>query len=170
MRDDEVARAGGLPDAARPNPKELDRRIDIVAADSARAPDSHVRRQLLVRLIRYLWRAMPAPSQSDRGKSKRGAYRLPSRRISVNAARWTRYAPFRKAHMANWRRAQRSRVLPYEAAPPRGRGREVLAPIWKISPADSVGGLRCCRRASWTNPVQHDSRRAAVPNCTRRAD
>jgi len=53
MRDDEVACAGGFPDPASPSPKELDRGIDIVAADSARAPDSHVRRQLLFRLIRY---------------------------------------------------------------------------------------------------------------------
>jgi len=57
MRDDKVARAGGLSDPASPSPKELDRGIDIVAANSARAPDSHVRRQLPFRLVRYLCRA-----------------------------------------------------------------------------------------------------------------
>ena len=58
MRDDKVTCAGGLPQAVSPTPKELDPRIEIVAADGTRAPDSHVRRQLIFRLIRYLCRAM----------------------------------------------------------------------------------------------------------------
>ena len=101
MRDDEVARAGGLPDAASPSPKERDRRIDIVAADSARAPDSHVRRQLLFRLIRYLCRAMRRRRNRIVANQRETHIGSPSRRISVNAARWTRCTPFRIAHTAN---------------------------------------------------------------------
>ena len=50
MRDNVVACRGGFSRAVIFSPKELDRRIEIVACDSARAPDSHDRCQLNGRL------------------------------------------------------------------------------------------------------------------------
>jgi hypothetical protein len=139
MRDDEVARAGGLPDAASPSSKELDRRIDIVAADSARAPDSHVRRQLLFRLIRCLCRAM----------------RRRPNRIVANQAECISIA--RCHHMEPHVRAV------------------VDEKHWYLSIQENLAGRLCWEigvlpASEPDKSVQHDSRCANVPNCTRRAD
>ena len=125
MRDDEVARAGELPDAAIPSPKELDRRIDIVAADSARAPDSHVRRQLLFRLIRYLCRAM-------RRRRNRIVANQRGTHIGRQAAASASMLPDGHAARRSEWHTRRIGGVPsgcchMEAAPPRGRRREVLA-------------------------------------------
>jgi hypothetical protein len=138
MRDDEIARAGGLPEAASPSPKELDRRIDIVAADSARAPDSHVRRQLLFRLVRYLCRAMRrrsnqiAANQEGRISIAECCHMEPHPRAVVDEKHW---------HLSNENLAGRL--------------------CW---------GIEMLPASELDKPVQHDSRCANVPNCTRRAD
>lgn len=58
MRDDVVASGSGLSCAVVPSPKELDRWIDIVATNGARAPDSHVRCLLFRSMIREPQRAI----------------------------------------------------------------------------------------------------------------
>jgi len=81
MRDDVVACGGGFPDATIPRPKELDRGIDIVAANGARAPDSHGRCLLCGRMVRESRRRRPWPPRQRHT-------------IRRNCA-----VPFRTAHM-----------------------------------------------------------------------
>ena len=171
MRDDEVARAGGLPDAASPSPKELDRRIDIVAADSARAPDSHVRRQLLFRLIRYLCRAMRR-RRNRIVANQEGRISVPKPSHQRQHCQMNCCAPFRMVHMANWGHVQRPRVLPYGSRTSALSGTRSIgiSAFEKISPAVSVGGIAILPASELDKSVQHGSRRAAVPNCTRSAD
>src|SRR5690349_5840964 len=69
MRDNVIACSDGFPDLAIPRPNELDRWIGIVAADGARAPDSHDRCLLFRRMIREprpmrLWPATMAARES----------------------------------------------------------------------------------------------------------
>jgi hypothetical protein len=52
MRDYVVACGGRFPYVPVPPPKELDRRIEIVAANGARSPDSHSRCHVFCRVIR----------------------------------------------------------------------------------------------------------------------
>ena len=82
VRDNVVARVGRSFHAAISSLNELDRGIQVVAADGARAPDSHVRRQLLFRLIRYpcrdgtLWRSKKlAGSLGGTGCCRRASWR-----------------------------------------------------------------------------------------------
>lgn len=51
MWDDIVAGRRGSPGAAIPSPQELDRGIDVIAANGARAPDFHDRYQLFRRTV-----------------------------------------------------------------------------------------------------------------------
>lgn len=67
VRDNVVARGDRSFRVAISGLKELDRGIQVIAADGACAPDSHVRRQLLFRLIRYLV-ARWAPSHSKKSR------------------------------------------------------------------------------------------------------
>lgn len=64
MRDDVVARGCGFPHTAVPSPKELDRGIDVIAANGARAPDSHDRCLLFRRMIREPCGMRPWPPRS----------------------------------------------------------------------------------------------------------
>jgi len=82
MRDDVVACGGGFPDAAIPSPKELDRGIDVIAANGARAPDSHDRCLLLRRMIREPRRAILATATASH-------YPTELRRAVQNGTLWS---------------------------------------------------------------------------------
>ena len=74
-------------------------------------------------------------------------------------------------NLANWGRVQRSGCCHKEPAPPRSRGREALVSQHLKNLAGRLcWGIEMLPASELDKSIQHDSRCANVPNCTRRAD